>query len=80
MNMSTSIEKDINLIDSIIEEFSQIKEEIKAFDIYVEPFITTTNRMLSLSNQRKVEKNSIVLHHLQSQQYMKYLGSEGDIN
>ena len=40
MNLSTSIEKDITSIDSIVEEFSRIKEEIKAFGIYVDPFIT----------------------------------------
>ena len=62
MNVSTSIEKNVNSIDSIIEEFSRIEEKIKVFDIYVEPFIITTNRMLSLSNQRKEEK--IVLYFI----------------
>ena len=80
MNLSTSIEKDITSIDSIVEEFSRIKEEIKSFGIYVDPFITTTNYILSLPNHREREKNNIALYHPQAQQYMKYSGSDGDID
>ena len=76
-------------IDSIIEEFYRIKEEIKSFDIYFEPSITASelyhpqcqNYMKHLGSDGDIDlSNTKLLHHAEYQQYMQYLGSDGDIN